>query len=218
MGKPRDRIQVRSLLDDGLHIRRARTGFHFRHPLVIGAGHVVQLKREVVVRQAGKPGGEMVNRVVRNRDRTVAAGIGHRQRVVGVDFFRCVQVHKQGLAFVRFDSAAIVIQNKFRIDQLAMVLQQPVSAIRLAAFFVGGEREDNVAVGDEAFLLHPDQRRDHDRVAVFHVLGAAAVVVAVLLHELKRVGGPVFAAGFDYVEMSDQKKRLVLAGTVQPDD
>ena len=58
----------------------------------------------------------------------------------------------------------------------------------------------------------------HDGVAVLHVLRAAAVVVAVFLHELKRIGGPVFAPRLDHVEMSDQQHRFVLAAAVQPDD
>ena len=59
---------------------------------------------------------------------------------------------------------------------------------------------------------------DHDGVAVFHVLRAAAVEVAVLLDELKGIGRPVFAARFDHVEMPDQQHRLVLAAAVQAHD
>ena len=92
---------------------------------------------------------------------------------------------------------------------------QPVHSVRSAAFFVGGQREDDVAVRNVAFLLEADQRGDHDGVAVFHVLRAAAVVVAVFLDELKRIGGPVLAACFDHIEMSDEQHRLVLAAAVQ---
>ena len=42
-------------------------------------------------------------------------------------------------------------RQKLGVDQLALVLQQPVDAVvGAAAFFVGGERDDDVAVGLEA--------------------------------------------------------------------
>jgi len=51
------------------------------------------------------------------------------------------------------DAAAVVIENYFSIDEFATVLHQPVNTIRLAALFVGGQSENDVAVGDVTFLL-----------------------------------------------------------------
>ena len=50
------------------------------------------------------------------------------------------------------DAASIGVQHVFGVDQIAMIFQQPVDAVRLSAFFVGGEREDDVAVKGVPFL------------------------------------------------------------------
>src|SRR5579864_3440376 len=99
-----------------------------------------------------------------------------------------------------------------------MVLDEPCDAVRLAAFFVGGEGEDDVAIRLVAFLLHPNHGGHQNRVAVLYVLRTTAVEVAVLLEEFKRVDGPIFAPRFDYIEMADDKNRFARAGTVKPDD
>ncbi len=81
--------------------------------------------------------------------------------------------------------------------------QEPVDAVRLAALFVGREREDEVAGGDEALALETNEVGDQDRVVVLHVLGAAAVEVAVALDQLEGVGVPLGLGRFDDVEMAD---------------
>src|SRR5207244_10965608 len=84
--------------------------------------------------------------------------------------------------------------------------------------FIGSEGKNDVAVGHVTFLLKSDQSRGHDGVAIFHVLRAAAVEVTVFLNELKGVGGPVFAAGFDDIEVADEKNRFMLSAAMQADD
>ena len=74
------------------------------------------------------------------------AGIGHRQLIVGVQLFRRIYRHELRLAMFRQDSAAVVIQHEFGINQFAIVLQQPVDAIRCAAFLVRSQRQNDVAV------------------------------------------------------------------------
>ena len=83
-------------------------------------------------------------------------------------------------------------------------------AVRFATFLVGSEGEDDVAVGDVAFALETDEGRDDVGVGILHVLGAAAVEVAILLDEGVGIGGPVGAAGFDYVFMADDEDGLEL--------
>ncbi len=57
------------------------------------------------------------------------------------------------LAINDFAPAAFV-ETKLRVDQIAMIFDEPVDTVeRAAAFFVSGERDDEVAVGDEAFLF-----------------------------------------------------------------
>ena len=165
--------------------------------------------------QAGQAVGQMVDGIVGPGQGTVTAGIGHRQLIVGIQFFRRVHGHELRLALLRQNSAAVVVEHKLGIDQFAVVLDQPIHAVRGAALFIGGQRQDDVAVRHEAFLLEADQGRDHDGIAVLHVLRAPAVVVTIFLHELKGVGGPVLAPGLNHVEVSDQQHRLVLAAAVQ---
>ena len=52
-----------------------------------------------------------------------------------------------GLPFHGGDAAGIVVERELGIDEIAMVLQQPIDAVGFAALFVGGQREDQVAVG-----------------------------------------------------------------------
>ncbi len=104
---------------------------------------------------------------------------------------------------IRQDAAAIVVQDEFGIDQRAMILEQPIDTIGSAAFFIRGHRQDDVAARRVTFLLHSNQRRRHDRVSILHVGGAASVKVSFLLDKLKRIGGPVFAPGFNHVEVPD---------------
>ena len=91
-----------------------------------------------------------------------------------------------------------------------MVLEQPVDAVRGASLLVRGEREDDVAVRDEALLFQADEIGNGDGVAVLHVLRAAAVVVAVLLDELKGVRAPILLARLHHVEMADDQDGLEL--------
>src|SRR5437763_792023 len=89
-------------------------------------------------------------------------------------------------------------------------------AFMSAARCIFGKLEDNVAVRDVICFFEANERGDHDRVAIFHVLSTAAIKVAVFFDELEGIGGPVLAACFDYVEMSDQQYWFVLARSVIP--
>ena len=113
------------------------------------------------------------------------------------------------LAFAAF------IEAEFGIDQFAMILEQPVDAVvRPAAFFVGGERHDDVAIGFVALALVANQIGNPDGRLRFVVCGAAAVVVAVLFGERERIQAPVFALGFDDIGVRQQQNRFELAGSV----
>ena len=101
--------------------------------------------------QARKRVGQVINGVVRRGQRAVAAGIQGRQLEIGVLLFAGLDVHVHRLSVLGRDAARIRIQREFGIDQVAMVLEQPVDAIRLAAFFIGGERQNQVAIGPIAF-------------------------------------------------------------------
>ena len=42
---------------------------------------------------------------------------------------------------------ASAIEHELGVDQVAMVFQQPVDAVEFAAFFIGSERQNDVAIG-----------------------------------------------------------------------
>ena len=114
---------------------------------------------------------------------------------------------------------AAFIQGQFRVDQVAVVFEQPVDAVvRAAAFFISSERDDDVAVGLESFLLILDKVGDPHRGLGFIVAGAAPVKKAILLDELKWIRAPVFALGFDNVDMCEEKNRLARAGAMITND
>src|ERR1035437_6290081 len=92
-----------------------------------------------------------------------------------------------------------------------MILEEPVDSIRCAAFLVGGQGENDVAARHVSFFLYADPRGRPGGVRIFHVARAAAVVIAVLLDELKWVRRPILAPRFHHVEMADQQDWLVLA-------
>src|SRR5262249_41875689 len=121
-----------------------------------------------------------------------------------------------GLAVLHRDAAAFV-QRELRVDQLAVVLEQPADAVFVAVadFLVGGQRENEVAVGAIALLFEADEGGDQGGGHVFVVGGAAGVEVAVLLDELIGIGGPVLAFSFYYVDVGEEEYRFVLAGAVQ---
>ena len=83
------------------------------------------------------------------------------------------------LAVIEFEVAGIGVEAEFGVDQVAMVLDQPVHAVRISVFFVRGEGHDDVAVRLPALLLPANHVGGEDGVAVLHVLGTAAVEVAV---------------------------------------
>ena len=91
--------------------------------------------------------------------------------------------------------AAAFVQAELGVDELAVILDQPLDAVVVAALLIGGQRENDVALGHEVLLLHAQQVGDEDRGHRLVVGGAAAVEVAVLFDELERIeiGRPVFA-------------------------
>ena len=59
--------------------------------------------------------------------------------------------------------------------------QQPFDAVLVARFFVGGQRQDHVAIERPLLAMQAQEVRDPVRVERLHVGRAAAVVVAVAL-------------------------------------
>ena len=218
LGEPGNGGGIGRILQDGFHVSSALSGLNLRHLLVVRAGHVVQLHGKFVLFEAAERVSQVINRIVGTRKGAVSTRIRDRELKVGIELLGGIDFHHERLAFESDHAAAIGVEDEVGVDEFALVLQKPIHAVGLAAFFVRGEGEDNVTVRDVTFLLKADERGAHDGVAVFHVLGATAVEVSVFLNELKGIGGPVFAAGLDHVEVTDKQDGLVLSGAVQARD
>ena len=98
-----------------------------------------------------------------------------------------------------------------------MVLDQPLDAVvRAAAFFVGGERHDDVAVRPVSFPLVANQVGDPDGRLGFVVGGATAVEISILFDESKRIHAPVFPLGLDHIGVGQKQNRFEPARAVVP--
>ena len=104
----------------------------------------------------------MIDGVVGDRERAVAALIPNLEAEGEHVFLAHLNVVGDFLAAGFFTPAAF-INGEVGVDQFAMVLEQPVdSVVRSAAFFIGGEGDDDVAVRLKAFALVADQVGDPD--------------------------------------------------------
>jgi hypothetical protein len=105
------------------------------------------------------------------------AAVGGPQREVGRDLLRRLHRVEQVLALAQRPAAPFV-DDHGGINQLAVVLRQPIHAVERPALLIGGEGDDDVAVRDVAFLLHPEDVGHEDRRHRLVVGGPASVVVA----------------------------------------
>src|ERR1700719_5122367 len=96
-----------------------------------------------------------------------------------------------------------LVECELGIDKIAMVLDQPVEpVVRAAAFFISGERDDDIAIWLVAFALITDQVRRPGGHLRFVVGSAAAVVISVFFGEDKRIQARVFPLRFDDIGVS----------------
>ena len=194
-----------------------RAGFDLRERLEIRGGHIVRLQRKTKLRETIQRSRKVIDRVVGNWKRTVAALVVHFEAEVEDPFFADLNVIRDFLPARRLAVAAF-IERKFRVNQFAVILDEPLDAVvRPATLFIGGERDNDVAIRLEAFLLVEDQIREPNRGLRLVVAGPAAVEISVLLDELEGVHAPVGAQGLDDVGVREQQDRLKLAGTVVAD-
>src|SRR5437762_2456785 len=157
----------------------------------------------------------MVNRVVLHRTRAVPTGVPDLETKTLIYLLARLDRVQQILPVLDQAFAALV-QRKFRIDQIAMILDNPVDAIVVAGFFIGRECDDQVAIGHVAFLLKANERRDPYGSHGLVVGTAAAVEVTVFFGELERIQRPILTQRLNNVEMREEQHRLSAAGPAIP--
>ncbi len=99
----------------------------------------------------------MVNGVVGPGQRAVAASIGGGELIIAVKFLARFYVKGKRLAMFEVNASGVGIENKGCFDQVAVILQQPIDTIGFASLFVSGERQNEVAIGPEAFFLQANE-------------------------------------------------------------
>src|SRR6266704_4788395 len=117
-----------------------------------------------------------------------------------------------------FEFACVQIDAIFGVNPVAMLVQQPVNSVERATLLIGGQRKDQVAVRQIAFFFQADEIGSENGVAVLHVLGSAAVKVAVFFDEFEWIGGPILAVRFDDVQVPDEQDGLAISGSVKTND
>src|SRR6185437_7968268 len=130
------------------------------------------------------------------------------QAKINIVFFTGLQTQQQALALLSFKIASVSVDAVFSVNQIAVIFNEPLNAVGVAALFVRGKRKDQVAAGSEAFFLQAKKICYQECVAFLNIRGAAPVEEAIHFIELKRIHRPVLAQGLNHVKMGDEQNRL----------
>ena len=140
-------------VEDGAHVGGELAGFERGHLGEIRSGDGVELDWELIVFEAAERVGELVDGVVAGGQRAVAAGVLGGDLEVAVELFGGLDGHDNGLVVLGVDAAGVGVDGDHAVDgldQVGAVGEEPVDTVRFAALFVGGEGQDEVAVGDDS--------------------------------------------------------------------
>lgn len=184
-----------------------------------GAGNVVEHDGELVGAEFEEGLGEVVDGVVGAGLGAMAAGVagGHGEGEEGL--FGSLHGVGGEAAIACLGASGVDVDAELGVDEVAAVLEEPVDAVGFgAAFFAGGEGEDEVAVRGEAFAFEADEVGDEEGGVALDVLGAPAVEVAVAFEEAEGIDGPVVAAGFDDVEVGEEDDGAGCAAATEAGD
>ena len=205
-------------LTDELHVGRdLRVGFDQRGSLEVLSRDVVQLDGEVELGEARQRLRQVIDRVVLHGHRAVAAGIHRLELEILVHLLARLYLVGQVLALAARAPAAF-IDCHLGIDQIAMVLHQPVDAVELTAFLVGGQRENQIALGREVLFFQANQVGQELRGHALVVARAASVEPAVMLQKREGIDRPILPLRLDDVEVSEQQQRPPRTGAAPSRD
>ncbi len=185
-------------------IRRVECG----GSLELRVRYLVQLRRELVRLKSRERTRQDVDRVIGTRARAVAAGIRRFQAEGGEHLLAGIQRKRARLAARQLHSTTIGVERILRVDERALIREQPLHAFGRVGFLIGGEHRDDVAVGHPSLPLPTNQIGDEHGDAGLVVLRAAAEEVAVFSAQHEGIVGPVRALGFHDVQMCGKEDRL----------
>ena len=165
---------------------------------------------------ARKTRSQFVDGVGRSGLGAVSTRIAHLQLEIHVDLLARLQADPKRLALVERDAAALV-QRELRVDERALVLDEPGDAVAIlvARLLVRLENEDEVAIRPVPFPLVADEIRHESRDHELVVARASRLVVTVFFDELERIRRPVLAARFDDVDVRHEDHRPLCPGTAK---
>ena len=172
-----------------------------------------------MAREAREPRRELVDRVVLAGQRAVAAGVPGLEPEAHAHLLGGLHPQQHGPPLARHLGSAALVQRELRLDQGAIVLQEPAHPVprrARAELLVRGQGQDQVAIRHVAFLLVADQVGHEDRGHGLVVHRAARVEVAVFLDQLEGIALPVLALRLDHVEVGQQEQRLLRAAALEP--
>src|SRR6202040_2319214 len=123
------------------HVRANRASEDIGGTREIFARNLVQLERKLKMLQAREAIRQLIDRVVRSRQRAMAAAIGDLELEILVRLLSSFDPDQFSLAVLQLKNTGIRIQSEVCGDQIGMVLDEPCDAVGLTAFFVGCEGE-----------------------------------------------------------------------------
>src|SRR5215471_1030001 len=132
----------------------------------------------------------MVDGIVFHRPRTVSACVMNLEPKTRVYLFARLHGIQYVMAVLYFAFAAFV-EGILGVDQIAMVRQQPLDAIRVAGLFVCGERKNQVAIRQVVLLLETDEGCNPDGGHGLVIGRTAAPEETFSFEEFERIDRPV---------------------------
>ncbi len=141
----------------------------------------------------------------------MSAGVGDFKAVVLRELLAGLDLHCDPMPLGVQLAERAFVDGHARVDEIALVFRQPLSAVECAGgFLAAGEGDLDGAQRPVLFLFVADQGVHPNRGFRLVVDDAAGVEVAVLFKQLERIAGPVLALRLDHINVSEQHYRLEL--------
>src|SRR5271170_6207616 len=127
---------------DSFQIRAQLAWVKRRRAFKLSSRNIEKPNRKIELSQPRQAIRKMIDGVIFLGQGTMPARIGNFQPEAEKHFLCCLHTHEYFLAVLDHASAAVGVYTEFSIDQIAMVLHQPVDSVRSATLLVRSQRED----------------------------------------------------------------------------